>query len=136
MLEDCMPARIKCDGHAVAPDQVPHKQEVASRVLQLTEQGVGDTTCCVVHCQRESELWSIFSQPPMVAAVYLDEHTFTSHSSPPSAMLRGPAATWTGHTCVSEYITQGVASHVYAFVLSQQPAKVGMVDSCVPSACQ
>ena len=46
----------------------------------------------------------IFSKPPVAAAVYLYQHSLTSHPLPSNTMLRRPATTRTVHTGVSQYL--------------------------------
>ena len=62
----------------------------------------------------------MFSKPSVVVAVYLDQHTFARHPLPSNTMLRGPATTRAVHIVVSQYLAQGVATDVYAFVLLKQ----------------
>ena len=72
-----------------------------------------------------------FSQPSVVAAVDLYQHSLASHPLPSNTMLRRPATARTVHTGVSQYLAQRVTTDVYALSLPQQLAQVRVVDSRV-----
>ena len=110
---------------------MPHQHQVAAGIFQLAKQGIDDTTSGVVDRQQQCELGPIFSQPSVVAAVYLYQHSLASHPLPSNTMLRRPATTRTVHTGVSQYLAQRVTTDVYALSLPQQLAQVRVVDSHV-----
>ena len=105
-------------------------------ILQLAEQGIDHYPSGVIHCKQQCELRSIFSQPSVVAAVCLNQHTLTRHPLPPNAVLRRATPTRTVYTGGSQYLAQRVATDVYALPFPEQLAQVRMVDSGVSAARQ
>ena len=120
VLEYGMSVCIQCGRYAAVPYQTPHQQEVAVGILQLAEQGIDHYPSGVIHCKQQRELRSIFSQPSVVAAVYLNQHTLAWHPLPPNAVLRRATPTRTVHTGVRQYLAQRVTTDVYALPLPQQ----------------
>ena len=105
-------------------------------VLQFAEQGIDHLPCGIIHRQKQCELRSIFSKPPVVAAVYLYQHPLTRHPLTTDSVFGWTPTSWAVLTGAYQQTTQRAASYGYAFVFTQQLAHMRMVRSSVPGACQ
>ena len=72
-------------------NQPCHQHEVASGVLLRAQQCVGYSTGDVVYRQRWGQPRSLALQPPMAAAVALDQHSLRGHPLPSDRVTGRPA---------------------------------------------
>ena len=82
VLEDRAPVGVQGEGYAGALEHSLHQPEIAVGIFMLAEQGV-------VHREQYSELRSVISQPPVIAAVQLDQHTLPGHPLPAHLVFGG-----------------------------------------------
>ena len=105
-------------------------------VFLPAKQGVDHGAGGVVHRQQQRERWAVVSQPPVIAAVQLDQHARSGHPLATDPVLGWTATARTAQTRVQQNAPQGGPADVDAFPLAQQFAQMGGVGSLVSSACQ
>ena len=91
VLEDGVPVDVEGNRGAVALHQLPHHHEIVACVFPLAEEGVHHGAGGVIHRQQQRELRSRLPQPPVKAAVHLDQHPGLRHSLATHPMLRRTA---------------------------------------------
>ena len=79
--------------------------------------------------KQKHELRSILSEPPMVAAVYLYQHSLTRHPLTTNTVFRWTTTARTVDTGSDQYASQRVTGYVYTITFSQQFAQMSVVDS-------
>ena len=105
-------------------------------VFLLAKQGVDHGAGGVVHRQQQRERWAVVPQPPVIAAVQLDQHARSGHPLATDPVLGWTAPARTAQTGVQQNASQGGSADVDAFPLAQQFAQMGVVGSLVSSAGQ
>ena len=83
----------------------------------------------VVHGKQKHELRSILSEPPMIAAIDLYQHSLTRHPLTTNTVLRWTTATRTDETGSNQYASQRVTGYVHTITFSEQFAQMSVVDS-------
>ena len=127
---------VEGQGNSPAPDQPVHQDEVAPGILSLPEDGVGDNTGGIVHCQQQDETRSPLLQPRMVAAVDLDQHSGPGHPLPPDPVLGWATPPGTGQAGLGENAAHRLPAEIDALPFPQQLCEMGMIGTCVVSADQ
>ena len=104
----------------MALDQLPHQREVVTGVLVLAEQRTDHVARGVIDGNQKHQLWSILSEPPMVAAIDLYQHPLPRHALSTNTMLRRTTATRAEKIGSNQYASQRVTGYVYTLMFSQQ----------------
>ena len=115
------------EGNAAAPEQALHQQEVAVGVLMIAEEGVDHAARGIVHREQDRELRSVLSQPPVIAAVQLDQHTLPGHPLPAHPVLGRAPSPRTVQSGVDQDAPQGGPADDDTLALSKQLTEMRVV---------
>ena len=85
---------------------------------------------------RHPAWWNPVSQPRVMTAVHLDQHSLPGHSLAAYSVLWLAPAPRTAQPGVDQDAPQGGPADVDAVVVAQQLAEMGVVGPCVPGASQ
>ena len=107
VLEDRVAVGIEGEVDAAAPEQVLQQQEVVAAVFLPAKQGVDHGAGGVVHRQQQRERWAVVPQPPVIAAVQLDQHARSGHPLATDPVLGWTAPARTAQTRVQQNASQG-----------------------------
>ena len=80
--------------YTTPPYDALEQEEVTPGILSVSEEGVGNRTCGVVHRQHRPPAL----QPRVVAAVELEQHPLLRHPLAPAPVARRAAVTRTGQS--------------------------------------
>jgi len=84
--------------YTTPPYDALEQEEVTLGILSVSEEGVGNRTCGVVHRQQHGEHRPPALQPRVVAAVELKQHPLLRHPLAPAPVARRAAVTRTGQS--------------------------------------
>ena len=95
-------------------------QEVVVGILLLAEEGVDHRTGGIVHREQYRELGTVIAQPPVIAAVQLDQHALPGHALAAYPVLGRTPSPGTAQTGVDQDAPEGGPADVDALSLAQQ----------------
>ena len=137
MSEDPVPVGVEGDGYPTTLHQALDQQEAAVSVLLLAEEGVDHRTGGgIVHREQYRELGNVIAQPPVIAAIHLDQHALPGHALAAHPVFGRTPAARTAQTCVDQDAPQGGPADVDAVALAQQLAEMGVVGPGLSGASQ
>ena len=80
----------------------------------IAEQGVDHAARGIVHREQYRELWPVLAQPPVIAAVQLDQHALPWHPLPAHPVLGRAPSPRTVQSGVGQDTPQRSPAHVEA----------------------
>ena len=134
--EDGVAVGVEGDGYAEMLHETLDQQEVVATVFLLAEEGGNHRTGGIIHRDQQRERRRLISQPRVVTAVHLDQHSLPGHTLAAHPMLGRTPSPRAAQTGVDQDAPQGGPADVYAFPFREQLGKMGMVGASVPGAGQ
>ena len=120
VLEDRMAVGVEGERNAAALEQSLHQQEVTAGILMIAEEGVDHAARGIVHSEQDRELRSVFAQPPVIAAVHLDQHTLPGHPLTAHPVLGRAPSPRTAEPGVGQDTPKRSPAHVDALAFTKQ----------------
>ena len=118
------------------PQQALHQPEVAVGILMIAEQGADHAAGGTVHRDQEGGLGTVIAQPPVIAAVQLDQHTLPRHPLPAHPVLRWAPSPRTFQSGVDQDAPRGGPADDDALTFGKQLTEMRVVGAFVPGASQ
>ena len=135
-LKTPVPVGVEGDWYAEMLHQALEQPEVVVGILLLAEEGIDHRTGGIVHREQYRELGTVIAQPPVIAAVQLDQHALPGHALTAHPVLGRTPAPRTAQTGVDQDAPQGGPADVDAVAFAQQLAEMGLVGPGVPGTSQ
>ena len=105
-------------------------------VLLIATPGVDHQAGRVVHRQQQRERRSLISQPQLMTAVQLDQHTLPGHPLTAYPVLGRSSAARTAQSGVDQDAPQSSPPDVDYLAFALQLAQMGVVGASIPSTGQ
>ena len=134
--EDGVAVGVEGDGYAEMLHETLDQQEVVATVFLLAEEGGNHRTGGIIHRDQQRERRRLISQPRVVTAIHLDQHSLPGHTLAAHPMLGRTPSPRAAQTGVDQDAPQGGPANVDAFPFREQLGKMGMVGASVPGPGQ
>ena len=134
--EDGVAVGVEGDGYAEMLHETLDQQEVVATVFLTAEEGGNYRSGGIIHRDQQRERRRLISQPRVVTAIHLDQHSLPGHTLAAHPMLGRTPLPRAAQTGVDQDAPQGGPANVYAFPFREQLGKMGMVSASVPGPGQ